>query len=125
MMKSGEQRQLREALTEAMAIHRDYQSMGLERYYRVSEIHHDEVEGFSLVTSDRQRFVLGLEDYPEKLYRLADVLDHLQRNGSPVEVIRLDNEQQPWRVAAAGTRIEFKNRRVLPVISDAGRALLP
>jgi cell division septal protein FtsQ len=125
MMKAGEARRLREILTEILAVARDYRALGLDRFSTLTEVHFDQLLGMSLVSSKRQRFALGVGEYPAKLRRLSTVLGHLDDNGSGVTKINLDNEKQPWKVAAAGTSIKFKQRRSPAALPAMGRELLP
>lgn len=125
MMKAGEGRLLREILTEILAVERDYRALGLDRFSALTEVHFDRLFGISLVSSKRQRFALGVGEYPAKLRRLSTVLSHLADNGSGVAEISLDNEQQPWKVAASGTAIKFKQRRSPAALPAMGRELLP
>jgi cell division septal protein FtsQ len=125
LVKMGEERRVRQTLTEIMTVKREYETMGLSRYYPVAEVHWDDVSGMTLVAAGRQRFVLGTGDFPAKLRRLGEVLAHLQRNGSGVEEIRLDNEKHPSRVAVAGSTIELRGRRAVTAIPEAGIEMLP
>ena len=124
-IKAGENRRLRETLSEILAVARDYQVLGLDRFARLSEVHYDELLGISLVTDKRQRFVLGVGEYPARMRRLATVLSHLEENESGVTEVRLDNERQPWKVAASGTGVKFKQRRSPAALPAIGRELLP
>jgi len=125
LIKMGEERRVRETLTEALAIRRDYRSMGLDRFYRITEIQCDELLGFTLVSRGSQRFMLGFGEYPEKLRRLGTVLADLEKRGSGVDVVRLDNEKQPWKVAVGGTGVKLEDRRRGRLIPAPGMELLP
>jgi len=125
LLKMGEDEQVRETLSEALAIRRDYRALGLDNNYQLSEIHFSELQGFTLAARTGQRFVLGFRDYPEKLRKLAAVLADLARRKSSVAVVRLDNEKQPWKVAVAGAKVELETRRRLNVVPAAGKDFLP
>jgi hypothetical protein len=125
LVKMGEERRLRLTLCEIMAVVREYKSLGLDVYYPVVEAHYDEVIGVTLVAAGRQQFVLGMGDYPARLRRLGEVLAHLAKNGSGVSEIRLDNEKHPWKVAVAGSTIQFDSRRAVTTIPAASLEMLP
>jgi len=112
-------------LGEALAIAKDYRTMGLGRRCRISGVDYDDIVGYTLVSSEQQRFVLGFGGFPEKLHRLAVVLEDLDRRNSDVEVVRLDNEKQPWKVAAAGTNVKFSSGPAPISVPALGRELLP
>lgn len=125
LVKMGEERRVRLILSEILAVVREYKALGLDAHYPVVEAHYDEVIGLALVGRDRQRFVLGLGDYPARLRRLGEVLAHLSSNGSGVSTIRLDNEKHPWKVAVGGSTIQFDSRRAVTAIPAANRGMLP
>ena len=125
LIKMGDERRVREVLTEALAIARDYGAMGLNRFYRVTEVHYSELLGFTLVCRGRQRFALGFGEYPDKLRRLANILVDLETRGSGVETVRLDNEKQPWKVAVGGSSVKLQGRIKGPRIPAMGAELLP
>lgn len=125
LVKMGEERRVRLALSEILAVAREYKSLGLDAYYPVTEAHFDEVIGLTLVSPGRQRFVLGTGDYPARLRRLGQIFAHLARNGSGVSEIRLDNEKHPWKVAVGGSTIQFDSRRAVTTIPAANLEMLP
>ena len=123
--RAGRGERAREMLGEALAIAKDYRAMGLDRRCSIAGVDYDDIVGYTLVSSEQQRFVLGFGNFPEKLHRLSVVLEDLSRRDSGVEVVRLDNEKQPWKVAAAGTSVEFSAGPVPLSMPALGRELLP
>lgn len=122
---AGRVERSREMLGEALTIAKDYRNMGLDLRCQITGVDYDDIVGYTLVSDEQQRFVLGFGEFPEKLHRLSVVLDDLSRRDSGVEVVRLDNEKQPWKVAAAGTNVKFSSGPAPISVPALGRELLP
>lgn len=116
---------VRSFLAEAIALHKQYQERGLERYCKVNEVHFDQLLGFDLVGAGGQVFHVGFGDYARKLDRLAVVLGDLAARNSPVSEVHLDNEVDPRRVAVSGTNVELKANRRSQSVPAAAREMLP
>lgn len=85
---------------EGIALAALYARSGLEARARLSDIELDRVEGMTLRCGDQAMAVrLGRGDYPQKLDRLARILEELSRRGAVAEIVRLDNRARPGWVA--------------------------
>jgi hypothetical protein len=88
-----------------MGIAHFYGSQGLIRFDALSEIHFDELVGFSLLTRDLHLEVrLGHDRFLERLGRLRDVLRTLDGEDLTERYILLDAEGELTRVAVGPAR---------------------
>ena len=116
---------VQELVREALAVSRTYEALGLTAYHRLASVDYDDVLGFTLVTTERQRFVLGRGQFADKLHRLRVVLADLAQRDASVEAVHLDNQKQPWRVAVAGTNIQLDSRPAPAAVPELYNELLP
>jgi cell division protein FtsQ len=103
-------------LAAALALLTEWARRGLDRRMSVSEIHVDPDFGTTLYVGEGGSEIrLGTGALPEKLSRLARVLDALEADGREAEVVHLDNRRRPdwvavrfgeeaWRGGGAGGR---------------------
>src|SRR5690606_8770356 len=90
----------RESLARAVEVARMYESMGLGRLQRLSQIHVDEVMGISLVTEETGTEIrLGRGRYEERLRRLEVVQSTLIERGMDADYVLVDQEGDLNRVA--------------------------
>jgi cell division protein FtsQ len=86
-------------LLQSMALLQDYEGAGLAERERVSEIHFDGANGIELfVGADGMNVRLGTGQHRQKLRRLRQVLDRLQREKTRPSYVYLDNVRSPERV---------------------------
>jgi cell division protein FtsQ len=121
----GDQKQVRELVAEALSLTAEYRRLELERYGKLTGVDYDRLAGFTLVTEQRSRFVLGVGDAAAKLERLSVVLSDLGKRGAAARTVRLDNEKQPWKVAVAGTHLRFVPEEVDVGTASRSRDMLP
>ena len=87
-------------LSAALALLDEWALRGLDRRMSVSEIHVDPDYGTTLYAGEGAAQIrLGTGELPEKLSRLARVLDALEADGREAEVVHLDNRRRPDWVA--------------------------
>ncbi len=80
----------------ALALVDLWSARGLDRRRPVSEIHVDPEFGTTLFVGDGGAEIrLGAGDLPDKLSRLARVLDALEADGREADVVHLDNRRRP------------------------------
>lgn len=97
---AAEPRESEALFREGIALSALYARSGLEARARLSDIELDPVEGLTLRCGEQAMAVrLGRGDYPQKLARLARILDELDRRGAVAEIVRLDNRARPGWVA--------------------------
>ncbi|MBM4354564.1 MAG: FtsQ-type POTRA domain-containing protein [Deltaproteobacteria bacterium] len=125
-IRENDERRAREIVSEALGIVQRYRERALDRYKRVVEVGFDERFGFTLVCAGGERFEMGFCDYTAKLARLEVVLADLAGRGSPLEVVRLDNEKHPEKVTVAGTRVHLESvPRILAAPAGRTAGMMP
>jgi len=125
-IRENDEKRAREIVSEALGIVKRYKERGLDRYYKVAEVGYDERFGFTLVCAGGERFEMGLGDHQGKLARLEVVLADLAGRKSPLEVVRLDNEKHPGKVAVAGTQVRLESvPRVLAAPMAGAGGMMP
>ncbi len=123
---AGDERRAREIVGEALGIVKRYRDRGLDRYYKVVEAGYDERFGYTLVCAGGERFEMGFGDYTAKLGRLEVVLADLAGRRSPLEVVSLDNEKYPEKVAVAGAHVELESvPRILAAPAAGATGMMP
>lgn len=119
---------LREMIAEAITLSQEYRNLNLDNRYRLNEVSIDPIEGYRLyVGEDDACFVLGMGPFDDKWNRLRVVLQDLESRQARVEMIRLDLESEPWKVAVKAANLDIKAREAGPAtfISDETMELLP
>ena len=88
-----------EVLLDSMALLHDYEGAGLAKREPVSEIHFDGANGIELfIGSDGINVRLGNDQHRQKLRRLRQVLERLEREKTRPSYVYLDNVRSPERV---------------------------
>jgi len=86
-------------LLRSMAVLQDYEGAGLAKREPVSEIHFEGVNGIELfVGGDGMNVRLGNGQHRQKLRRLRQVLERLEREKTRPSYVYLDNVRSPERV---------------------------
>ena len=93
------------AMLGAFALIEQYQTMGLERWAPLAEVHHDPELGYTLFTSGAKGMEvrLGSDRFEERLQRLAQVVTLLKRRDIEAEYVLLDGKEDLDRVVIKPT----------------------
>lgn len=90
-----------ERIEDVLSVLDTYAQSSVAERERLSEIHCDPLEGFTLYLGDRGPAVrLGSGELEQKLARLEQVLRFSQRRGERLEWVGLDNRTRPGWIAA-------------------------